>query len=64
MVESRKYRFYLSLLLAAAVPALVLGWNGAWERTEDIPLQQTEASTGAAGGGTQSCLGIDEGGAV
>lgn len=51
-MESRKYRFYLSLLLAAAVPALVLGWNGAWERTEDIPLQQTEASTGAAGGGT------------
>ena len=51
-MESRKYRFYLSLLLAAAVPALVLGWNGAWGRTEDIPLQQTEASTGAAGGGT------------
>ena len=48
-MESRKYRIILSLLLTAAVPALVLGWNRAWGNAGEIPLQQTEASTGAAG---------------
>ena len=51
-MESRKYRIFLSLLLTAAAPALVLGWNRAWENAGEIPLQQTEASTGAAGSNT------------
>ena len=51
-MESQKYRIFLSLLLIAAVPALVLGWNRVWENAGEIPLQQTEASTGAAGSDT------------
>ena len=51
-MESRKYRIFLSLLLIAAVQALVLGWNRVWENAGEIPLQQTEASTGAAGSDT------------
>ena len=47
-MESRKYRIFLSLLLMAAVPALVLGWNSAWKTAEDLPLQQAEASAGTA----------------
>ena len=51
-MESRKYRIFLSLLLIAAVPALVLGWNSAWKRASGLPPQQAEASTGASGSGT------------
>ena len=51
-MESRKYRIFLSLLLTAAVPALVLGWNRAWGNAGEIPLKQTEASTCAAGSNT------------
>ena len=47
-MESRKYRIFLSLLLMAAVPALVIGWNSAWKKAEDLPLKQAEASAGTA----------------
>ena len=42
----------MPLLLIAAVPALVLGWNSAWKRASGLPPQQAEASTGASGSGT------------
>lgn len=51
-MESRKYRFFLSLLLMAAVSALILGWGTAWKKGSVFPPEQAEASTGTAGSGT------------
>ena len=52
MVERRKYRLYLSLLLVSAVIAGAAGWRCAQPRSGELLLQQAEASTETVSGNT------------